>query len=88
MRNKMASKWMDGQQANQCTYRVEWMMKSYEQHTDEWWMEYNEWCSLTMNGWWMVNMNIWIWMLRLIITYIIQTLFTKSYKQHTNEWWM
>ena len=51
----------------------------YEQHTNEWWMEYSEWCRLTMNGGWMVNMNIWIWMLRLIITYIIQTLFAKSY---------
>ena len=47
---------MDGQQANQCTYRVEWIMKSYEQHTNEWWMKYND----DVDWRWMDD-EWWIW---------------------------
>ena len=73
-------------------WRVEWIMKNYEQSLSKWqtsmksWMNCYEWCDMIMNGWWEINdkqSNEWTndkqWSYR--VGWMM-----RKYEQHTNEW--
>ena len=52
--DKQPNRWTNDKQ---WTFRVEWMMKNYEQSMSKWqlamksWVNCYEWCNMIMNGW-------------------------------------